>query len=49
LPATLPAAERYPYVFEGNSQVLDHILLSAWLTTQPYVYDVVHVNSEFST
>jgi uncharacterized protein len=49
LPATLPLAERYTYVFEGNSQVLDHILLSAWLATQPYAYDVVHVNSEFTT
>ena len=27
LPQTLPANERYSYVFEGNSQVLDHILL----------------------
>jgi predicted extracellular nuclease len=49
LPATLPLAERYTYVFEGNSQVLDHILLSAWLATQPFAYDVVHVNSEFAT
>ena len=29
LPRTLPAAERYSYVYEGNSQVLDHILLSS--------------------
>lgn len=49
LPRTLPVAERYTYVYEGNSQVLDHILLSSWLATQPYVYDVVHVNSEFPT
>ena len=28
LPRTLPVAERYTYVFEGNSQVLDHLLLS---------------------
>ena len=25
---TLPQAERYSYVFEGNSQVLDQILVS---------------------
>jgi len=48
LPRTLPVAERYTYVWEGNSQVLDHILLSSWLATQPYAYDVVHVNSEFA-
>ena len=47
---TLPSNERYSYVFEGNSQVLDQILLSRNLNEQfPYVYDVVHVNSEFSS
>jgi uncharacterized protein len=49
LPRTLTVAERYTYVYEGNSQVLDHILLSSWLATVPYAYDVVHVNSEFAT
>jgi predicted extracellular nuclease len=56
LPRTLPLPERYTYVFEGNSQVLDHILLSRELTlpTSPgapsrrFEYDVVHVNSEFT-
>ncbi|MFE2751101.1 endonuclease/exonuclease/phosphatase family protein [Actinosynnema sp. NPDC059335] len=43
---TLPAAERYSYVFEGNSQTLDHILISANITR--YRYDVVHVNAEFA-
>src|SRR5262249_11331159 len=44
---TLPPEERYTYVFEGNSQVLDHILASNGL--MPGVeYDVVHVNSEFA-
>jgi uncharacterized protein len=47
LPALLPAAERYTYDFEGNSQVLDHILLSSELARRPHVYDVVHVNSEY--
>ena len=47
---TLPANERYSYVFEGNSQVLDQILLSRNLYEHfPYAYDVVHVNSEFSS
>ena len=46
---SLPANERYSYVFEGNSQVLDQILLSPNLNEGfPYTYDVVHVNSEFA-
>jgi predicted extracellular nuclease len=46
---TLPLPERYTYVFEGNSQDLDHILLSNHLfTSAPFVYDVVHVNAEFA-
>jgi predicted extracellular nuclease len=48
LPATLPLAERYTYVFEGNSQVLDHILVSPRFPHFPLGYDVVHVNSEFA-
>lgn len=47
LPRTLAQAERYTYVYEGNSQVLDHILLSRTLST--YAYDIVHVNAEFTT
>jgi predicted extracellular nuclease len=44
----LPKAERYSYVFEGNSQVLDQILVSDNLLSHFGVeYDVVHVNSEF--
>lgn len=44
---TLPANERYTYVYEGNSQTLDHILISDFLYAQPFSYDVVHVNAEF--
>ncbi len=44
---TLPVNERYSYVFEGNSEVLDHILVSDALFAQPFEYDPVHVNSEF--
>ncbi len=46
---TLPAPERYSYVFEGNSQVLDQFLVSnrGMMRLKP-VYDVVHVNSEFA-
>jgi uncharacterized protein len=43
---TLAPNQRYTYVFEGNSQVLDHILVSNSLMTA-VEYDVVHVNSEF--
>jgi predicted extracellular nuclease len=43
----LPAGERYSYVFEGNSQVLDQILVSNSLIDLDPTYDVVHVNSEF--
>ncbi|WNI19803.1 endonuclease/exonuclease/phosphatase family protein [Actinacidiphila sp. ITFR-21] len=43
---TLPAKERYSYVYEGNSQVLDHILVSPAL--KHVDYDVVHINSEFA-
>ena len=46
---TLPTAERYSYVFEGNSQVLDQILVSnPLLQSFPVDYDPVHVNAEFA-
>jgi predicted extracellular nuclease len=44
--STLPAAERYSYVFEGQSQVLDHILAAPAL--RGVDYDVVHINAEFA-
>jgi predicted extracellular nuclease len=43
---TLPENERYSYVFDGNSQVLDHILVSK--TLKKVDYDVVHINAEFA-
>jgi predicted extracellular nuclease len=48
LPATLPLNERYTYVYEGNSEVLDQILISPALAATSYKYDVVHLNSEFA-
>jgi predicted extracellular nuclease len=46
---TLPQNERYSYVFEGNSQTLDHIVVSDNLFNHfPFDYDIVHVNSEFA-
>ncbi len=45
---TLPAAERYSYVFSGNSQVLDHLMVSPPLMSALTGFDVVHANAEFS-
>jgi uncharacterized protein len=45
----LPVNERYTYDFEGNSQSLDHILVSPHLNTSTAPdYDIVHVNAEFA-
>jgi predicted extracellular nuclease len=44
----LPPNERYSYVFEGNSQALDHILVSSALLFPLPEYDSVHVNAEFT-
>jgi uncharacterized protein len=44
----LPPSERYSYVFEGNSQALDHILVSPALLLPLPEYDSVHVNAEFA-
>jgi predicted extracellular nuclease len=46
---TLPPNERYSYDFEGNSQVLDHVLVSAHALSTVAGFDVVHVNAEFAT
>ncbi|WP_190133148.1 endonuclease/exonuclease/phosphatase family protein [Streptomyces mashuensis] len=43
---TLPVCERYGYVYQGNSQVLDHILTSRALKRVDY--DIVHINAEFA-
>jgi uncharacterized protein len=45
----LPPRERYTYDFEGNSQSLDHILVSNHLSASTGAeYDIVHVNAEFA-
>jgi predicted extracellular nuclease len=47
---SLPKSERYTYDYEGNSQVLDQILLSPSLRHPgTYAYDSVHINAEFPT
>jgi predicted extracellular nuclease len=43
---TLPKRERYSYVFDGNSQTLDQILVTRALRSGAE-YDSVHVNAEF--
>ncbi|MET8543654.1 endonuclease/exonuclease/phosphatase family protein [Kitasatospora sp. NPDC004799] len=42
----LPETEQYSYVYQGNSQVLDHILVSPEVGYAKY--DVVHINAEFA-
>ncbi len=44
----LPENEQYSYTFDGNSQVLDQILVSAHILARDTTYDVVHVNAEFA-
>ncbi|MBT2397815.1 endonuclease/exonuclease/phosphatase family protein [Streptomyces sp. ISL-100] len=43
---SLPRSERYSYVFQGNSQVLDQILTSP--SIDDFSYDSVHINAEFA-
>ena len=45
---TLPANERYSYVYEGNSETLDQTLVSKSIAARSLAYDVVHVNAEFA-
>jgi predicted extracellular nuclease len=45
---TLPENERYTYVYEGNSQTLDQVLVSPSLLSTLQGFDVVHVNAEFA-
>jgi predicted extracellular nuclease len=45
---SLPRSERYSYVYQGNSQVLDQILVSPSVRWAGHLsYDSVHVNAEF--
>ncbi len=43
----IPEDERYSFIFQGNSQQLDHILVSDSLIDGAEI-DTVHVNSEFA-
>lgn len=42
---SLPKSERYSYVYQGNSQVLDQILITP--SIRRFSYDSVHINAEF--
>ncbi|MEW2465456.1 endonuclease/exonuclease/phosphatase family protein [Streptomyces sp. NPDC046994] len=45
---SLPGSERYTYDYQGNSQVLDQILVSPSIRRGcDFEYDSVHINSEF--
>ncbi|MDN0195000.1 endonuclease/exonuclease/phosphatase family protein [Streptomyces sp. S.PNR 29] len=45
---SLPKSERYTYDYQGNSQVLDQILVSPSIRRGcDFSYDSVHVNAEF--
>ena len=41
----LPESDRYSFVFDGNAQALDHILVSSSLVSTAE-FDAVHLNSE---
>lgn len=43
----LPEAERYSYVFGGNSQAIDHIVVDQTLDSVSS-YDIVHINTGFN-
>jgi len=45
---TLPQDHRYSYDYDGNSEVLDQILLGNSTFNRAFTYQVVHVNSEFA-
>ena len=45
---TLPQNERYSYVFDGNSQTLDHMQASSGLLATLIEFDSVHANSEYA-
>lgn len=44
---TLPDKERYNYIYEGRSQLLDHILVTDPLMDRLVRVDVLHTNADF--
>ncbi|WP_329561631.1 endonuclease/exonuclease/phosphatase [Streptomyces uncialis] len=45
---SLPESDRYSYTYQGNSQVLDQILISPSVRRGGFAYDSVHLNAEFA-
>ncbi|MDL5200847.1 endonuclease/exonuclease/phosphatase family protein [Streptomyces sp. ALI-76-A] len=46
---SLPRSERYSYVYQGNAQVLDQILISPSIRRDcDFEFDSVHINAEFN-
>jgi len=43
----LPQEQRYTYIFEGQSQVLDHILVSDALYSRLARVEILHINSDY--
>ena len=40
-------SDRYTYLYQGNSQVLDHILVSNHLVNKTEI-DILHINADFT-
>ena len=45
--AGVPPAETYSYVFDGNAQTLDHVLLSPEASAQLTAFDHARINADF--
>ncbi|MBI1297179.1 hypothetical protein GC175_19695 [bacterium] len=45
----LPELERYTYIFNGASQVLDHVLLTPSMRSAFAGIDLLHINADFPT
>lgn len=43
----LPQSQRYTYTFDGNAQVLDHILVNSALLPRVSRFTVAHTNADF--
>jgi predicted extracellular nuclease/2',3'-cyclic-nucleotide 2'-phosphodiesterase (5'-nucleotidase family) len=40
--------DRHTFIFDGNAQALDHMLVSEGVTSRGVKFDVVHLNTEFA-
>ncbi|MGN6360552.1 MAG: endonuclease/exonuclease/phosphatase family protein [Thermomicrobiales bacterium] len=47
LALAVPAAERYSYIYQGEAQVLDHILVTAGLKTRLEKITYAHLDADF--